>query len=164
LARGKGIIVRLGVATLSLSFLLLAGASVHAQAPPPAPPEASRPTPGIAQSFVNWLHHVAGIAPHRRERSMPPLPRPRPAELAATSDAPDNAPAAQLHSLGAQKPTAPVVPLAPAPDAPNKAPLANAANKAPAAELAPAPVAPKAKLAPASDTPNKASAPDPLND
>ena len=111
LARGKGIVVRLGVATLSLSFLLLAGASVHAQAPPPAPPEASRPTPGIAQSFVNWLHHVAGIAPHRRERSMPPLPRPRPAELAATSDAPDNAPAAQLHSLGAQKPTAPVIRL-----------------------------------------------------
>jgi hypothetical protein len=100
LARGKGIIVRLGVATLSLSFLLLAGASVHAQAPPPAPPEASRPTPGIAQSFVNWLHHVAGVAPQRRERSMPPLPRPRPAELAATSNAPDNAPAAQLHSLG----------------------------------------------------------------
>ena len=158
LARGKGIIVRLGVATLSLSFLLLAGASVHAQAPPPAPPEASRPTPGIAQSFVNWLHHVAGIAPHRRQRSMPPLPRP--AELAATSA--DNAPAAQLHSLGAQKPTAPVVPLAPAPDAPNKAPLAT--NKAPAAELAPAPVAPNAKLAPASDAPNKASAPDPLND
>jgi hypothetical protein len=83
---------------------------------------------------------------------MPPLPRPRPAELAATSDAPDNAPAAQLHSLGAQKPTAPVVPPAPA------------ANKAPAAELAPAPVAPNAKLAPASDAPNKASAPDPLND
>jgi hypothetical protein len=160
----EGIIVRLGVATLSLSFLLLAGASVHAQAPPPAPPEASRPTPGIAQSFVNWLHHVAGIAPHRRERSMPPLPRPRPAELTATSDAPDNAPAAQLHSLGTQKPTAPVVPPAPAPDAPNKAPLANAANKAPAAELAPAPVAPNAKLAPASDAPNKASAPDPLND
>jgi hypothetical protein len=106
--------VRLGVATLSLSFMLLAGASLHAQAPPPAPPEASRPTPGIAQSFVNWLHHVAGIAPHRRQRSMPPLPRPRPAELAATSDAPDNAPAAQLHSLGARKPTAPVVPLAPA--------------------------------------------------
>ena len=152
LARGKGIIVRLGVATLSLSFLLLTGASVHAQAPPPAPPEASRPTPGIAQSFVNWLHHVAGIAPQRRERSMPPLPRPRPAELAATSDAPDNAPAAQLHSLGAQKPTAPVVPPAPA------------ANKAPAAELAPAPGAPNAKLAPASDAPNKASAPDPLND
>ena len=91
--------MRLGVATLSLSFLLLAGASVHAQAPPPAPPEASRPTPGVAQSFVNWLHNVAGIAPHRRQRSMPPLPRPRPAELAATSDAPDNAPAAQLHSL-----------------------------------------------------------------
>ena len=113
LARGKGIIVRLGVATLSLSFLLLAGASVHAQAPPPAPPEASRPTPGIAQSFVNWLHHVAGIAPHRRQRSMPPLPRPRPAELAATSDAPDNAPAAQLHSLGAQKPTRPLSRLRP---------------------------------------------------
>ena len=124
LSRGKGIIVRLGVASLSLSFLLLAGASVHAQAPPPAPPEASRPTPGIAQSFVNWLHHVAGIAPHRRQRSMPPIPRPRPAELAATSNAPDNAPAAQLHSLGAQKPTATVTPLAPAPDARNKAPLA----------------------------------------
>ena len=164
LARGKGIIVRLGVATLSLSFLLLAGASVHAQAPPPAPPEASRPTPGIAQSFVNWLHHVAGIAPHRRQRSMPPLPRPRPAELAATSDAPDNAPAAQLHSLGARKQTAPVVPLAPAPDAPNKAPLANAANKAPATEIAPAPVAPNAELAPASDAPNKAPVPDPPND
>ena len=151
--------MRLGVATLSLSFLLLAGASVHAQAPPPAPPEASRSTPGVAQSFVNWLHHVAGIAPHRRERSMPPLPRPRPPELAATSDAPDNAPATQLHSLGAQKPTATVTPLAPAPDARNKAPLASAANKAPAAELAPAPVAPNAKLAPAPDAPNKASAP-----
>ena len=122
LARGKGIIVRLGVATLSLSFLLLAGASVHAQAPPPAPPEASRPTPGIAQSFVNWLHHVAGIAPHRRQRSMPPLgSRGRPNLRQHPAD---NAPAAQLHSLGAQKPTAPVVPLAPAPDAPNKAPLA----------------------------------------
>jgi hypothetical protein len=145
LARGKGIIVRLGVATLSLSFLLLAGASVHAQAPPPAPPEASRPTPGIAQSFVNWLHHVAGIAPHRRQRSMPPLPRPRPAELAATSDA-LNTPAAL------------------APDAPNKSPLADAANKAPATEIVPAPVAPNAELAPASDAPNKAPVPDPLND
>ena len=73
--------MRLSVATLSLSFLLLAGASVsvHAQAPPP---EASRPASGIAHSFVNWLHHVAGIAPHHRERSMPPRPRPRPAELA----------------------------------------------------------------------------------
>jgi hypothetical protein len=142
---GRGIIVRLGVATLSLSFLLLAGASVHAQAPPPAPPEASRPTSGIAHSFVNWLRHVAGIAPHPRQRSMPPLPRPRPAELAATSDA-LNTPAAL------------------APGAPNKSPLADAANKAPATEIVPAPVAPNAELAPASDAPNKAPVPDPLND
>ena len=142
--------MRLGVATLSLSFLLLAGASVQAQAPPPTPPEASRPASGIAHSFVNWLRHVAGIAPHHRQLSIPPLPRPRPADLAATSDAPNTnkAPAE----------------LAPAPNAPNKAPLADAPNKAPTAELAPAPVAPNAKLAPASEAPNKASAPDPLND
>jgi hypothetical protein len=147
---GQRGVVRLGVATFSLSFLLLVGASAHAQTPPPAPPEASRPASGIAYSFVNWLRHAAGIAPRHRQQSTPPLPRPRPTDLAATSDAPNTnkAPAE----------------LAPAPNALNKAPLAGAPNEAPAAELAPAPVAPNAKLAPASDASNKASAPDPLND
>jgi hypothetical protein len=57
----------------------------------------------------NWLRNVASIAPHRRQRSTPPLPRPRPAELAATSNAPNKAPAE----------------LAPAPDASERKPVAS---------------------------------------
>ena len=43
----------LGAVTFSLSFLLLAAASVHAQAPPPEPPETPPPLSGIAHNFIS---------------------------------------------------------------------------------------------------------------
>jgi hypothetical protein len=64
----------------SLSFLLLAFASAHAQATPAAPPEAPSPLSAIA----TCLNHLGdtGAPPHRQTPSSTPLPRPRPAELA----------------------------------------------------------------------------------
>jgi hypothetical protein len=65
-------------ATFSLSFLLLAVASSNAQTPSQAP-----------HDFISWLHQVGGAGAQRpRARigaHLPslPLPRPRPAELAA---------------------------------------------------------------------------------
>jgi hypothetical protein len=66
----------LKAATFSLSFLLLAATSVHAQAP---------------HDFISWLRQVGSSgAQHPRaaigaHHLSPPLPRPRPAELAAVA-------------------------------------------------------------------------------
>jgi hypothetical protein len=75
----------LKAATFSLSFLLLAATSAHAQAP---------------HDFISWLRQVgssgaqhsrAGIGVHH---PLPPLPRPRPAELAVVAHATEPASAA----------------------------------------------------------------------
>jgi hypothetical protein len=75
----------LKAATFSLSFLLLAATSVQAQAP---------------HDFISWLRQVgssgaqhprAGIGAHH---PLPPLPRPRPPELAVVAPAAEPASAA----------------------------------------------------------------------
>ena len=71
-------------ATFSLCFLLLTAASVHAQAPQPVLPETRSPLSEIAHKFTSWLNHVTDAgAKHQGAASSPPLPRPRPAELAS---------------------------------------------------------------------------------
>ena len=70
------------VAKLTLWFLLLTGASVHAQAPQAAP-ERGSPLSEIAHDFTAWLGHVTGAgAKNHRAAVSPPLPLPRPAALA----------------------------------------------------------------------------------
>lgn len=95
----------LGAARFSLSFLLLAAASVHAEAPPlppPAPPEAPPPASGFTPPYkiivAQWGERVVPPRPiphvtHHPAASSPPLPRPRPAELAPAPVAPNKAPA-----------------------------------------------------------------------
>jgi hypothetical protein len=131
---GRGIIVRIRairVAKLTLWFLLLTSASVHAQAPQAAP-ERGSPLSEIAHDFTAWLSHVTGAsAKQNRAALSPPLPRPRPSELAPAPVASNKDPAA----------------LASAPIASNKDPAALApapvASKKDPSELAPVPVAPK---------------------
>jgi hypothetical protein len=106
----------------SLSLLLSAAVSVHAQAQQPARPasrEAARP--GTTQDFLGWLRQFAPT-PHRQSREVPfpPLPRPRPAELTSTSEPMSEKLApASVQSEQTQTPTEP----APAPDEPNEGPL-----------------------------------------
>jgi len=73
----------IGVAKLTLWFLLLTGVSVHAQAPQAAA-ERGSPLSEIAHDFTAWLSHATGASAkqHRAAASSPPLPRPRPAVLA----------------------------------------------------------------------------------
>lgn len=73
-------VAALRAAAFSLIFGLLASASVHARAAHAASPEAHSPLSAITA----WLNHLARPpgSPHRRTASSPPLPRPRPAELA----------------------------------------------------------------------------------
>jgi hypothetical protein len=79
----------LKAATFSLFFLPLTAASVHAQAPPSARPEARSPLSEIAHDVSTWLSHITGHitgtggADHHRAASSTPLPRSRPTELAA---------------------------------------------------------------------------------
>jgi len=98
-----------GAAALSLSFLLVAAASVHAQAPQAASPDRRSPLSEVAHNFTSWLNRVTGSsAPHHRATSLLPLPRPRPADHLSP-------PVASNKELST---------LAPAPTAPkNKAPL-----------------------------------------
>ena len=77
----------LGIASVSLFFLLSVFAPVHSQeaanrAPSGAPP----PLSAIAHDFTTWLNHVAGNGAknHRAGRPSSPLPQTRPAsELAS---------------------------------------------------------------------------------
>ena len=136
-------------------FLLLAAESVHAQAPLPAPPQAPAPRSGIAHNFITWLRHLAHTRAHHWATSSPPLPRPRPGELAPASVESTKAPA-ELAPASGEPGKAPAE-LAPTSAEPTKAPseLAPASaesNKAPA------------QLAPGPAEPSKASAPAPLND
>jgi hypothetical protein len=76
----------LGAATFFLSLQLLAAASANAQGQQPLTPPKARPSdPSIAHNVITWFYHVTGTGAHRhRTVSSPPLPRPRPAQLAAT--------------------------------------------------------------------------------
>jgi hypothetical protein len=145
---GRGIIVRIRairVAKLTLWFLLLTSASVHAQAPQAAP-ERGSPLSEIAHDFTAWLSHVTGAsAKQNRAALSPPLPRPRPSELAPAPVASNKDPAA-LASAPVASNKDPAA-LASAPIASNKDPAALApapvASKKDPSELAPVPVAPK---------------------
>jgi len=77
----------LRIASLSLFFLL----SVFASAPVVAAADGSIEAPSRVSAFVHdlttWLNRAVGNAGnhYRADRHPPPLPRPRPAELAAPS-------------------------------------------------------------------------------
>jgi hypothetical protein len=83
----------LGAATLAFAFQLLAATSTPAQEPRPStPPGASPPFSGIARNVVTWWHHVTHTGTHRHQiASSPPLPRPRPAQLAKAPELPATA-------------------------------------------------------------------------
>jgi hypothetical protein len=76
-----------GVATFSLSFLLLAvvsGPCANANA-------SASEAPGHF-SFLTWLQRLTNTAIHRPVASWPPLPRPRPVDLAPATDTSNRAP------------------------------------------------------------------------
>jgi hypothetical protein len=140
---------------LAAALLRVAAPSVYAQAPQqqrPAPQEAARS--GVSHDVISRLRQFAPTQRRQsRAVSLPPLPRPRPAELTSTTMEPTSeelAPAS-VQSDQTQTPKE----LAPAPDEP----------KPTSEELAPASVqsdqtqTPK-ELAPAPDEPNWG----PLND
>src|SRR5436190_801665 len=101
----------LKIATLSLPLLLSLTVPVPAQAQQPQRPasrEAARP--GTTQDFLGWLRQFAPTS-RRQSRgvSLPPLPRPRPTELASQPTQPiseDLAPAS-VQSDQTQTPTVP---------------------------------------------------------
>jgi hypothetical protein len=92
-----------GAAAFFLSFGLLAAASAYAQgpqSPTPTPPQPRPLVSGVAHDFVTWLRHVTRTGTHRhRLVTSPPLPRPRPAQLAK---APVEVPAAAVEPNEAQ--------------------------------------------------------------
>ena len=113
----------LKIASLSLSLLLSAAVSVHAQAQQPSRP-ASRDAarPGSTQDFVGWLRQFAPT-PRRQTRgvSLPPLPRPRPAELTSPPTQPisEELAPASVQSDQMQMPTDPAA----TPEGPKEGPL-----------------------------------------
>lgn len=114
--RGCVVQVRaLRAATFSVAFLLLTAASVHAQTRLSAPPEAPSPASKIAHDLVTWLHNFGRTGDHhpRGYHPSPPLPRPRPATLAAAPVALQAEPAPAAPSEAQAEPT---------PAAPHKAP------------------------------------------
>ena len=101
------------------------------------------PSSGIAHNFFTWLHHVTGAGPHRhRIVSAPPLPRPRPAQLAKV---PVEQPAAALEPKKAQ-PAATAV-------QPNNAPGAAERDRAPAPAVKSNEAQPAAALMPSAPAP-----------
>src|SRR5215469_256011 len=77
-------------ASFSLFFLLSGFALVHAQAPPPEPTEPPSRLTMFAHDVSSWVdhiitgaNHISTGADHHRVSRSPPLPRPRPAELAS---------------------------------------------------------------------------------
>jgi hypothetical protein len=128
----------LGAATFFLSLQLLAAASAHAQGPqPPTPPKARPPFSGVADNVITWFHHVTGTGAHRHQIvSSPPLPRPRPAQLAKTpAELPvaafeqNKKPAAELNEAQPAAAAAEPNKMSPAPASSNEP------DKAPAVEL-----------------------------
>jgi hypothetical protein len=133
----------LGAAAFFLSFHLLAAASAHAQGRHSEMRSKPPPSSGIAHNFFTWLHHVTGAGPHRhRIVSAPPLPRPRPAQLAKV---PVEQPAAAALEPKKAQPAATAV-------QPNNAPGAAERDRAPA----PAVEANEAQPAAAAAEPNNA--------
>jgi hypothetical protein len=130
----------LGAATFFLSLQLLAAASTHAQGlQPSTPPKARPPDSSIAHNVVTWFHHITGTGGHRhRIVSSPPLPRPRPAQLAKT---PAELPAAAVEQNKPpavepneeQPPTASVEPAPASSVEPGKAPAVELNDAQPAA-------------------------------
>jgi hypothetical protein len=78
-----------GVAMFSLSFLLLAVAVPCAG----TATSAGRSTDNEHFSLLTWLHGLTHTANHRRGASLPPLPRPRPADFAVAPNPSSKAPA-----------------------------------------------------------------------
>src|SRR6516164_9810372 len=77
-------------ASFSLFFLLSGFALVRAQVPPPEPTEPPSRLSMFAHDVSSWVDHintdadhVSTGADHHRVTRSPPLPRPRPAELAS---------------------------------------------------------------------------------
>jgi hypothetical protein len=84
-------------ASFSLFFLLSGFALAHAQVPPPEPTEPPSRLSMFAHDVSSWVDHiitdakhiitdadhVSTGADHQRVTRSPPLPRPRPAELAS---------------------------------------------------------------------------------
>ncbi len=70
-----------GVIIFFVCILLMAAAPTHAEWPSIQPPKG--PSSGIAQKFLNGLRNPG--AHHNRNVSLPPMPRPRPAELSRES-------------------------------------------------------------------------------
>ena len=106
------IIVRIRLtraATLTLWFLLLTAASVHAQAPQAVLPERRSPLSEITHDFTAWLSHVTGSANHHRAALSPPLPRSRPAELAPAPVASNKEPSELAPASVAPKKKTPAV-------------------------------------------------------
>jgi hypothetical protein len=86
--------ILLRTAAFLLLSVVLATLPVRGQAPsaPPSPRrEAPRPQSGTAQDFMTWLRHLTGTGNNHR-RAAPPLPRPRPVELAPTANEPNKEP------------------------------------------------------------------------
>jgi hypothetical protein len=139
-------------AAFFLSFHLLAAASAHAQGPQSEMRSKPPPSSGIAHNFFTWLHHVTGAGPHRhRIVSAPPLPRPRPAQLAKV---PVELPAAAVEPNKAQPAAPAVVPndasaaLAPTAAEPDREP-----GSLPAAAVEPSEAQPAAALMPSAPGP-----------
>ncbi len=107
--------VLLKAATLSVFLMALVAGSVHAQTPPSARTETetrSSPLSEIAHDFSAWLSRVTGTgANHHRATASPPLPRPRPAELARAGVVPnqDSAEVARAPTAPKKKVAAPVL-------------------------------------------------------
>ena len=108
---------------LAAALLRVVAPSVYAQAPQqqrPAPQEAARS--GVSHDVISRLRQFAPTQRRQsRAVSLPPLPRPRPAELTSTTMEPTSeelAPAS-VQSDQTQTPKE----LAPAPDEPNEGPL-----------------------------------------
>jgi hypothetical protein len=136
-------------ATFSLPFVLFAVVTVHAQESLPA--EAASPLSSGVHGFFTWLHNLGAhpVARGSAHQLAIPLPRARPAELAAVAAAP------KVEAEPASARPKPLTPFAsskaeaePAPVAPNKA-----------AEVEPASATPK----PAPAASRKVSAPLDIN-
>ncbi len=76
------------VATFSLSLLLLAVSVPYAG----TAANAARSTDTGHFSLLTWLHRLTHFANHHRVASSPPLPRPRPSDLAPAPNASSKAP------------------------------------------------------------------------
>lgn len=102
-------------ATLSVFLMVLVAGTVHPQTPPSARTETethSSPLSEIAHDFSTWLSRVTGTgANHHRATASPPLPRPRPADLARASVVPNQDPAevARASTAPKKKVAAPVL-------------------------------------------------------